>query len=171
MQPHPHLRPVTEADDGFLFELYASTRAEELAAWGLDAAQQEAFLRMQWLARKRDYEARFPDAAHHVVEVDGYPAGRLLVARQAQEVRLVDIALLPRHRGTGVGTVLLRALQEEAAATGRPLRLQVARDNPAARLYARLGFLPEEGSEADPNAPYLALEWSAPDGGARGATS
>ncbi len=80
------------------------------------------------------------------------------MAREPEELRLVDISLLPAHRGSGVGTELLRALQQEATTAGKPLRLSVARDNPARRLYARLGFTPVAGSEVGAE-PYLALEW------------
>jgi ribosomal protein S18 acetylase RimI-like enzyme len=151
------LRHVTPEDDAFLFELYATTRPD-IASLGLPGAQQDMLLRMQWLAQRQGYAARHPHAEHRLVLVDERPAGRLWVAREPAELRLVDISLLPAHRGSGLGTTLLRALQQEATAAGMPLRLSVARDNPARRLYARLGFTPVEAMEAGA-APYLALEW------------
>lgn len=154
---HLSLSPVTDADAPFLFTLYASTRAEELAAWGLAPAQQDAFLRMQWLAQQRAWATRFPGAEHHIVLKDEQRAGRLLVAREADGWRLVDLALLPEHRGTGLGTHLLRGLLEEAGKVGQPVRLSVLRDNPARRLYARLGFREVPGTDAAD--PYLAMEW------------
>ncbi len=65
----------------------------------------------------------------------------------------VDIALLPESCNRGIGTTLLRGLQSEAAAAGKPpfalratagrlLRIHVERFNPALRLYERLGFTP-----------------------------
>jgi hypothetical protein len=54
--------------------------------------------------------------------------------------RIVDIALLPQYCNRGIGTTLLRDLQSEAAAAGKPLRIHVERFNPALRLYQRLGF-------------------------------
>lgn len=160
----PSSRPVAAIDDAFLFELYASTRAEELAAWGWSAAQQEPFVRMQWLAQKRGYEARYPSEGHCILELEGRPVGRLWVVRGEHELRLVDVTLLPAHRGRGLGTGVLRSLQEEAARAGKPLRLHVTRNNPALRLYTRLGFTAARGTEADPSQPYLELEWSAPTG-------
>ena len=50
---------------------------------------------------------------------------------------IVDIALLPEMRGTGLGTAILTDL---LAAETRPVQLQVERTNPARRLYERLGF-------------------------------
>ncbi|WP_224240285.1 GNAT family N-acetyltransferase [Hyalangium gracile] len=155
---HPlSLRPVTPADDAFLFELYASTRPD-IAALGLPVAQRDMLLRMQWTAQRHGYQARFPSGDHQLVLLGERPAGRLWVAREPVELRLVDITLLPAHRGSGVGTELLRMLQREASAASRPLRLSVARDSPARRLYTRLGFTPVAGVE-DGADPYLGLEW------------
>jgi ribosomal protein S18 acetylase RimI-like enzyme len=150
---------VTPSDDAFLLALYASTRAEELAAWGWSAAQQEPFVRMQWLAQKRGYEARYPSEGHCILELEGQPVGRLWVVRGEHELRLVDVTLLPAHRGRGLGAGLLRSLQEEAARSGEPLRLHVTRNNPALRLYTRLGFTPMAGAGQGASEPYLALEW------------
>jgi GNAT superfamily N-acetyltransferase len=56
--------------------------------------------------------------------------------------KIPPIALLPEYCNRGVGTTLLRGLQSEAAAAGKPLRIHVERFNPALRLYERLGFPP-----------------------------
>ncbi|CAM3779454.1 GNAT family N-acetyltransferase [Corallococcus soli] len=158
----PHLRPVTPGDDGFLFTLYASTRAQELAAWGWNPAQQEIFLRTQYQAQARHYAALYAPEGHALIEVDGAPVGRQWLVRTQAETLLVDMALLPSHRGQGLGTRLLCAIQEEAARARVPVRLNVTRDNPALRLYTRHGFLPVPGS--DPASPYLELHWRAPEG-------
>jgi ribosomal protein S18 acetylase RimI-like enzyme len=55
----------------------------------------------------------------------------------------ISIAVLPAHRGRGIGTALLEALQREARSQQiARLSLSVERDNPAAALYERLGFGP-----------------------------
>jgi GNAT superfamily N-acetyltransferase len=134
-------RSTTVADAAFCFFVYASTRTEELAAWGWGAAQQEVFLKMQFVARAASYRAAFPGAAHTIVLRGDRLVGTLIVNHAAEEIRLVDLALLPEHRGAGLGTEIIRRLQAEAHGSGRPLRLQVLKTNPAARLYARLGFI------------------------------
>jgi GNAT superfamily N-acetyltransferase len=156
------LRPVRPEDDAFLFELYAGTRPD-LAGLGLPEAQRDLLLRMQWRAQQQGYQARYPGGEHQVVLVEGRPVGRLWVARGPEEWRLVDVSLMPGHRGAGLGTGLLRSLQQEASRAGMPLRLSVARDNPARRLYGRLGFHAVDGGTA-PGEPYLVLEWKAPLG-------
>jgi ribosomal protein S18 acetylase RimI-like enzyme len=68
----------------------------------------------------------------------------------------MDIALLPEYCNRGIGTTLLRGLQSEAAAAGKPLRIHVERFSPALRLYERLGF-----RQIDDRGVYLFMEWKA----------
>jgi ribosomal protein S18 acetylase RimI-like enzyme len=150
------LRPISRDDHAFLLEVYASTRDQELATVPWDAGQKAAFLRMQFDAQHQYYQEHYADASFDVVLVDGVPAGRLYVARWPREVRIVDIALLPAFRGLGVGTQLLRALQEEAAASDRTLSIHVERMNPALSLYDRLGFRVSEDKGV-----YYFMEWRA----------
>ena len=134
------LRSATLSDEAFLFELYASTRKEELDAWGWDDAQRKEFLELQFRAQHMSYRAQFPNADHQIILEDDRPIGRIMVNRTDDEFRLVDVALLSECRGSGIGTRLVRALVDEASRAGKPLRLQVLRTNPAARLYERLGL-------------------------------
>ena len=140
-------RSATAADAAFCFSVYASTRAEELATWGWGVAQQEIFLKMQFAAQAASYRATFPGASHAIVLRGDRPVGTLIVNHTAEEIRLVDVAFLPQHRGAGLGTEVIRRLQAEAHGSGRPLRLQVLRTSRAARLYARLGFITTGGDE------------------------
>jgi ribosomal protein S18 acetylase RimI-like enzyme len=134
------LRPVTESDEIFLFNLYASTRKEELDTWGWDLAQRTAFLEQQFQAQRRSYQMQFPQAVHRIIIQDGDPIGRMMVFRSEHEIRLVDISVLPESRNAGIGTGLLQDLLNEASESGTPVRLQVLKANPAIRLYERLGF-------------------------------
>lgn len=149
------IRAANAADEPFLFRLYASTRAEEVAATGWPAAQQERFLREQFEARQRSYRTSFPGAACEIVHADRVAIGATIVHRTDAEIRVVDIALLPAYRGQGFGSRLLQPLIAEARRVGRPLRLQVLKDNhDAFRLYLRLGFEPVGN-----NGAYLKLEY------------
>lgn len=141
------LQPFPPDHQDFLYRLYAGTRLAEIAAFGWNAAQQEAFLRMQFNAQQRWYEMAYEGADHRMILVNGQPAGRILVLRGAKYYVLVDIALLPEYRNSGVGTQLLRELIADAERNSIPVRLQVLKTNPAYRLYERLGFVKtgEEG--------------------------
>jgi ribosomal protein S18 acetylase RimI-like enzyme len=146
---------AVQADDtAFLYQLYCDTRADEIAAWGWTAAQVEPFLRMQFDAQRRGYALQMPDAEHRIVRVGGEDAGRIVVDRTGDEFLLVDVALLPQFRGTGIGTQLLRQLQAEAVSAGVPVRLHVEKSNRALRLYERLGFV----AAAD-DGVYLEMTW------------
>jgi ribosomal protein S18 acetylase RimI-like enzyme len=138
--PHVELRSATEADRDFLARVYASTRADELAALPWPAEQRQAFLAQQFHAQSVHYAAHFADASFDVIVVDGERAGRIVVARRAGEMTLVDVALLPEHRGHGVGSGLIASLLDEADELGATVVLHVERFNRARALYERLGF-------------------------------
>jgi ribosomal protein S18 acetylase RimI-like enzyme len=134
------LRPARASDRALLFEVYASTRAEELAVVPWPEPTKQAFLAQQFEAQDVHYRRHYPDASFEVIEVDGEPAGRLYVDRLDEEIRIIDIALLPRFRGRGIGAALLRELIDEAAGAGKRLSIHVERENRARALYERLGF-------------------------------
>lgn len=149
------LRPVSDGDEEFLLSVYASTREQELSQviWG--EGQKEAFLRHQFGAQRSEYNARYPDAEYDVILLDGRPAGRLWIGRDEEQIRMLDIALLPEAQGQGVGTALVRRLAGEARATGKKLRHMVFVMNEGARrFYERQGFEVFEEVGA-----YLHMEW------------
>ena len=149
------LRPISPEDKPFLFQVYASTPQGELAQVEWDEAQKTAFLQMQFAAQHSYYQEHYPHTAFQVILRDGQPVGRLYVYRGPTEMRIVDIALLPAYRNEGIGSSLLRGLMEEAAQMGKPLRIHVEKNNPALRLYTRLGFR----AIAD-RGVYWFLEWT-----------
>lgn len=152
-------RPAAGADGDFQFRLYASTRAEELAAFGWPPAMQESFLHLQFQARRQSYDAAYPESAGAILLSDGAAAGAAIVWRGPEEIRLVDIALLPEFRNRGLGTLWINRLIREARAARLPLRLSVLRGNPAARLYQRLGFAPRPSADS----MYIEMEHNGSD--------
>ena len=135
------LRPVTPEDEAFLYEVYRTTRAEEMAAWGWDEAQQDAFLRMQFRAQQMSYQAEDAGTKTEIIFLDAEPVGRIIVKSREYEIQLVDIALLTEYRCRGIGTSLIKDLIDEAKSAGKFVRLHVLKTNSGAqRLYERLGF-------------------------------
>jgi ribosomal protein S18 acetylase RimI-like enzyme len=133
-------RPITSADHPFLQQLYASTREEEMAMVDWDDRQKEAFLQMQFNAQHQYYQANYTQTAFQIILRHGEPIGRLYVARWEQEIRIVDLALLPGHRDRGIGSQILKDLLAEGKQQKLPVRIHVEQYNRALRLYDRLGF-------------------------------
>jgi ribosomal protein S18 acetylase RimI-like enzyme len=152
-----NFRPELPEDEAFLAKLYATTRAGEMALTGWDAAQQEAFLRQQFQFQTAHYRKHYGDALFQIILRDDTPIGRLYVHFGAQEIRLMDIALLPEHRGAGLGGSILENLLQEAAQLGKTVTLHVERFNPALRLYQRLGFRVIEDQQIN-----FYMEWRPP---------
>lgn len=154
MQDRVSLRAVREGDEAFLFEVYASTRQEELAQIGWGEPQRERFLRMQFEAQRRSYESDYPGANFQIILVEGQPAGRLYVHRREHEIRIMDIALLPQYRNQGIGTKLLGDILAEAARLGKQATIYVESFNRARGLYERLGF-----KKIASNGVYNLMKW------------
>lgn len=136
------LRPIGPDDMDFLHRVYRSTREEELKLVDWTEAQKAAFVAHQFHAQHEHYQTHYTGATWDVILADGEPAGRLYVARWAEEIRIVDIALLPGFRNRGIGARLFRDLFAEGDAAGKEVSIHVEQYNPAQRLYRRLGFEP-----------------------------
>jgi len=137
---HLALRPISPADLGFLYRVYASTRQEELAVLDWSDAQKAAFLKLQFEAQHRFYTENFPGAAFSILTYQGDAVGRLYLERRQDEIRIIDIALLPEFRNQGIGTTCLKTILAAGEESGLPVRIHVEQNNPAMRLYDRLGF-------------------------------
>ena len=135
------LRPVTAGDEDFLLEVYKSSRGDDLRKLGWAEDRISEFLGMQYEAQRRFYESEYKRAADEIVLLAGKPAGRMIVERRDYEIRCVDLALLPEHRGAGVGAFLIAKLQDEARQVNKPLRFQVIRFSRGLSLFERLGFV------------------------------
>jgi ribosomal protein S18 acetylase RimI-like enzyme len=136
----PTTRPATDADGDFLRALFVSSRPFDATA----LAAVPGLLEMQYVARQRSHAAAHASLRDQIVLVGDVPVGRLLTARTAAGQHVVDVALVPLHRGRGLGTVLLAGLLGDG-----PVTLEVATTNPARRLYERLGFTTVSTTDTD----------------------
>lgn len=148
-------RPASAEDEGVVYDVFSSTWQHAVAAMPNPALAQH-FLRIQYTAENRLLAARHPDLERWIVMSGEKPAGRLYLHRSATSIHVADLSLLPEHRGRGIGTALIRELQEDAAARGLPLTLRVARaQERLLRHCERLGFRPSSTDDLD-----VYLEWS-----------
>ncbi len=148
------LRPATDQDLEFLYRVYASSRADEMALVPWDDDQKAAFLRMQFQLQHRYYHEQFTQAHFDLIEWHGEPVGRLYVEERPDEIRIIDIALLEAFRSQGIGTQLLQSLLARGQAVGLPVRIHVEKNNPALHLYRRLQFHVIEDQGV-----YYLMEW------------
>jgi ribosomal protein S18 acetylase RimI-like enzyme len=148
------LRREREDDRDFRYRLFCDSRQPELALLLPPAAYRQVMTH-QFHAQTVSYLAAFPQARFDIVELDGRPIGRIVVDRPGSKLHIVDQAIIPALRGRGIGTAIMRALMDEAAASGLPVRLTVASSNdPSMRLYLRLGFVPIDSVPL-----FIELEW------------
>ena len=151
------LRPVTEADTDFLLKVYESGREHELSLVQWMPEQREQFVRHQYAAQILHYQTQFPDAVHSVIEYDGVPAGRIYVQRSADQIQILDLAILSDHRGKGISTPVIRGLQDEAADGKKPLRIHVDTSGPFIDIFRKFGFADGGGDEVS-----RLMEWKSP---------
>lgn len=134
------LRPIGKEDEEILYAIYASTRESEMElVEGWSDEQKEHFLRQQFYAQHNYYLEYYPNAAFWVIEHNHEVVGRLYL-RVTQEVRIVDITLLPDRRNAGIGGQLLKDILEAAERENKNVSIHVECNNPALQLYERLGF-------------------------------
>lgn len=151
-----HFRPITPEDEVLLRAIYASTREEEMELvphW--TAEQKDAFLTQQFQAQHQYYQQVYQHKQFEIILLEDQPAGRLYLDHRPDEVRIVDITLLPGFRKRGLGAGILRALMQEADKSGKRVTIHVERQNRARHLYERLGFQVIN----EDNQVYLLMEW------------
>ena len=152
------VREAQDSDLPFLQQLYAESRAAELANVPWPDALRQAFLDSQFALQHLHYTRHYQPAHYLLVEQAGEPIGRLYLHCDEHEATLIDIALLQTARGRGIGSTLVRWVQR--AAHGVQLHsvvLHVAWENLAARrLYERLAF----HTEGDTGS-HLRMRWLA----------
>lgn len=136
-----YVRPAQPQDGEFVYQLLRQVFYEQLMAHLWDPAIRDPLLDLQVRQKSSTYAANYPHADHGIIMLDEEPVGRLLVDRTGASHHLIDISILPKRRGAGIGTRLVLGLCMEAEMNGKSLTLSVSISNPrAAQLYKRLGF-------------------------------
>ena len=149
------LKPATADDEKFLVTVYKSSRGDDLRELGWDEDRVNEFLEMQYQAQRTFDQTDHAQASDQIILLAGKPVGRLFVESTADEVRCVDLSLLPEFRTCGIGTFLVRKLQRQAAAANKPLRSQVIRFSRAINLFERLGFI-----RTSETGTHFQMEWT-----------
>jgi len=148
------LKAITNADEPFLYEVYSSTRKQEVDLWGWSVEQKQIFLTMQWRAQQASYNRQFPTASNYMIVVDKQCVGRLLIAEMVDYHHLIDISILPTYQSKGIASSIIAGLLQKAREGNKAVLLRVFHTNPARRLYERLGF-----QVVSENELYLTMRW------------
>jgi len=130
------LRPATQDDEDFAWQIFKLTMQESIAAvWGgWDDVRWNTFFR-------RHYQLSLT----RIIVVDGRDVGIRRVEERPDEVWLDTVEIAPEQQGRGLGSTIVRAVLADARSRNRAVGLQVNRANRARLLYERLGFI-EVGS-------------------------
>ncbi|MBS1188766.1 MAG: acetyltransferase [Rhodocyclaceae bacterium] len=148
------LRPMNPSDKAFIESLYRTTR-DDLRMLDVEDDFIEEFIDLQQRAQTQGYGDMFPNAMYFIAEYHNERIGRVVLDFGPNEIRVVDIALIPIARGKGYGGQVLQAVQMAAGKVMAPVVLTVRFDHLRAKqLYARLGFVVEE-----PQIPYERMVW------------
>ncbi len=136
-------RSISELDFPFLFDLYAGTRDKELSVIPWSPEQKHQFLLSQFQLQHAHYQTHFAGGEFSVITLEDKPIGRLYYRWDANELRLVDITLLPAYQRKGIGDFYLKQLMEDVTQRAGCFLLHVELNNPAREWYKRLGFTPK----------------------------
>jgi RimJ/RimL family protein N-acetyltransferase len=151
------LRPERDEDDDFRFELFCRSCPTEFALLPLEPTALNQLMRFQFRAQTAAYRENFPNARFDIIELAALPIGRIVVDRRPDLLHIIDQAIVPSQRNRSVGTTIMKALMGEASRANKKMRLQVASSNePAMRLYLRLGFAPIATEPL-----HVEMEWTA----------
>ena len=136
------LREAEESDKPFLISVYGTTREAELAMVPWSDEQRAAFVAMQYTAQADHYQRNYPESRQLVIYLDDQPVGRLYINRGPEEIRILDITVVPSFGGRGIGDYLIGELQGEARSAGKPLTIYVESYNPTMPFFEKRGFAP-----------------------------
>jgi ribosomal protein S18 acetylase RimI-like enzyme len=162
--PALSLRPVESPDEAWQLRIFAESHCAGFELLGLEPGVLAGLIRMQFQARQAQYRMH-PGAAEYLIcrgtAQEEVVLGSCWLSDTAEQLRVLDIAVLVEHRRRGVARTVLTELCARAAAEATPVRLSVWHENyPARELYQTLGFLPHGAApDGDLGNGYLELQF------------
>jgi len=123
-------RPASRSDFDFCWPIYRDAMKPLTEAVG------------QWNepAQHKVVAQAVADSGTSILRQDQSDVGWLQVEESRHVVQLKQLFLLPAVRNRGLGTGFLTWMKERADRKRKDLTLDVMSNNPARRLYERLGF-------------------------------
>lgn len=132
------LKPSDATDESFLWRLHQLAYQEVVTS---------QFGSWDPIDQRMRFEEKLKTLAFSIVVADGVAIGALASTRSDGVLTLMELLVLPAEQNKGIGTSIIRRLQEEASSQRVPVMLQVLHLNRARTLYERLGFRVYEVTE------------------------
>jgi len=149
------LHPISDNDLPFLYEVYASTRQEEMAKTNLPTEEINNFLLMQFNLQHQHYMKYYPNSSYNLIQFKNKNIERLYIDKGEKDILVIDITLLPNYKGKKIGYRIMSKILAEAIEQNKPVFLHVEKFNPALQFYLQLGFQIQEDKDV-----YYYLKWS-----------
>lgn len=124
------LTNATSDDRAFLIELRKQTMVPHFEQAGLFLSDEEQAFRVD-----ERYECI------RIVRYAGTVAGAIKFDDDGTDIEIMQVQILPEFQGKGLGRGLMEKIFVRARQHGKSVRLTVLKQNPARRLYERLGFI------------------------------
>jgi ribosomal protein S18 acetylase RimI-like enzyme len=143
-------RPEAAEDEPFLRCLILETISEQSQASAWPPPFREELLETQYQVLRQGIRNSASGSPGTIVLREDRPVGWYVAANRADEIFLVTIMVLAKHRKKGIGSAILQDLLEESDQSHKPLRLTVGvNNNSAVRLYETFGFQRLGGDEVN----------------------
>jgi putative hydrolase of the HAD superfamily len=115
-------------------EFYSTVKKEAYGeyitrVWGWDEQKERDF-------QAKDWQEKRPA----IITYGGKPIGTIYVKKDENYIEIGQFYILPEYQKQGIGSHVLKAILDNADRTGRIVKLMYLGINPAASLYARMGF-------------------------------
>ncbi|MGN6665919.1 MAG: GNAT family N-acetyltransferase [Trinickia sp.] len=124
------------------FQLREASMSDFAFAEALTRTNMGRYYERHRLAWRADlFLASYRESENFILEVDNEPIGLLRLTEEGDSLHIRDVQIAAGYRGHGAGTFLLETSHRWARERGlHELQLRVFVDNPAARLYLRMGY-------------------------------
>ncbi len=158
LSPQSQLRAFDATkDQKILTELFCALRPD-LMALPLPPEMFANFILQQQNIHAMGMRAQCENAQTMLLERDGVVQASLTFGQQDQDLRLLELVVLPHAQRQGIAQMLLTHLQQQASAGDCAISLRVFHHNLAARaLYEVSGFVVVGGDEISAE-----MQWRAP---------
>lgn len=133
--------PAVESDMGYLLWLREQTMTPYLALAGIPTDEQTHLDRIRY---------RWQNA--QIISWQGTKVGLLKCMQDGEAIEVVQLQIAPDFQGKGIGKKVLEMVLAQACQHNKKVMLSVLKQNPALRLYERLGF---EVTHQDDESYYL----------------